>query len=218
MTSGPEGYRPPNYYQPPQQPGSPHYAGPRYPAPAPKKPFWKRGWVLVLSSIIGTVLAIGALGKLAGDTGDSTSGPATVTETVSPTAEAPAPATTKPNVSRQAMAEWKQRTEPHFRKMIDAFTATQDCDSSACLKPGCSTAHDAITVGLNGELPSPDPRMTDALNAMIGEFDKGMHLCMDLPASPTKAQMARMKSHVARADEHLNEALAILDEYSAAAA
>jgi len=110
------------------------------------------------------------------------------------------------------MAEWRKRTVPHFRKAYAALKAIEDCDDVACLKPGCQTAHEAITVDLKAELPSPDPRVTDAMNAMITEFDKGMRLCMDLPANPTEAQLARVDSHMDRSGEHLNEALAIVEE------
>ena len=198
MTSGPERYE----------------TSPGYPVPPPRKAFCGPRWVWILGSMLGTILALAAIGC---SPRNPTSAPSTVTKTVtvSPTAAAPAPAPTgtKPNVSPQAMAEWRKRTVPHFRKAYDALKSLEDCDDVACLKPGCQTAHDALTVDLKAELPSPDPRVTDALNAAINEFDKGMHLCLELPANPTQAQLARVDSHMDRAGEHLDQALAIVDEY-----
>ena len=115
------------------------------------------------------------------------------------------------------MGDWADRTHVHFTKAGDALIAVEDCTDVKCMRAACTTAHDALNIDLKADLPSPDPKLTDALNSMLDDFDKGMHLCMNLPANPTKAHIAQMESYMDKSMVHLEDAKSILDDYLAAA-
>lgn len=196
----PAGYPPPGYpaYTPP--PGPP----PTPPSPPRKKRF-NRGWFWLAA-------ALALVGLVAYVTDEESPGPGTGAQTTAPTAAAPA----APSPSGAAMQQWSQRATKHFRKARDGFVAIQDCaerDDLECIKQSCGTVHDAMTIDLKGDLPSPDPRLTDALNSAITEFDTGMHICIGMSASTTKAHAEEMFAHLDRAFGHLETARAIMDEH-----
>lgn len=162
---------------------------------------------------------------LAGCGGGTTSAPSTVTVygssppssiTKIPTSTSTVPRTTTPTTTsfKAAMREWNSRAIVHFEQAGDALIASSDAADNGDLqgmKDGCRRAHAAITIDLKADLPSPDPKLTDAVQSMIDDFDKGSHVCMNLSLSSTEDDVLAYKSYMDQAMAHLDEAKSIRD-------
>ncbi len=165
---------------------------------------------------VAAVLAL----TLTGCGGTTTSAPSTVTVyiTSTPANTETATTTTRSNASlKAAMQDWSNRSNLHLKTAVDALISVSNCSSSPaadvqCMRDGCTTAHKAITIDLKADMPSPEPRLTEAINSMIDDFDKGMHICTNLPDNPTTTQIAQFESYIDESLAHLETAKSIRDE------
>jgi hypothetical protein len=121
---------------------------------------------------------------------------ATVTPSSVSSAE-PAPTTT---ALADATRQWESIAGDHFTqsgqalKQVNEAAAAEDTEA---LGAGCRKLHDTNTVGLQHDLPTPDPVLTAELQRMIDDINTATHACV--------------RFYLARAVEHLHRAKTILD-------
>jgi hypothetical protein len=101
----------------------------------------------------------------------------------------------------------------HFKELGDALIAASICGETdvQCMRDECTTAHKSLETDLKADLPSPDPKLTDAVNSMIDDFDRGMHTCMNLPDYPTAEQVAEFESYIDKSQAHFETVKSIRD-------
>ena len=138
--------------------------------------------------------------------------------TTSPTAAAsstssaePAPTTTS---LANAMRLWEAAAGEHFTQSSQALQQVSDAsaaEDAAALGAGCQKLHDTNTVGLQRDLPTPDPRLTERLQRMIDDINTATHACVRFVLAREEVDAATYRDYLARAVDHLHEAKAILD-------
>jgi predicted lipid-binding transport protein (Tim44 family) len=129
-------------------------------------------------------------------------------ETSSSTA-APAPASLA-----EAMRQWKALAGDHFAASGKALQQVSEASASgdeAELRSGCTQLHDTNTLGLQRDLPTPDPRLTDELQRMIDDINTATHACVRFVTSRADADAVNYRDYLGRAVEHLHRAKEILD-------
>jgi hypothetical protein len=136
----------------------------------------------------------------------------TATTAASATSSAePAPTTTSPAT---AMRQWEQRAGDHFTQSSQALQQVSDASSAedaAALGSGCQKLHDTNTIGLQRDLPTPDPRLTERLQRMIDDINTATHACVRFVLARQEIDAATYRDYLARAVDHLHEAKAILE-------
>lgn len=142
----------------------------------------------------------------------------TTTPTSAPeasTASAPTTASTTahPPLS-EAMRQWESRAGDHFAESGKALQQVSEASATgdeAALRSGCTQLHDANIVGLQRDLPTPDPRLTDELQRMIDDINTATHACLRFVLNREDVDAGNYRDYLGRAVEHLHRAKEILD-------
>jgi hypothetical protein len=137
---------------------------------------------------------------------------ATSTQTPVPSATTPAPS---PVPLAEATREWTRRAGDHFTASGKALQEVSEASASgdeAGLRDGCTQLHDTNTIGLQRDLPTPDPRLTDELQRMIDDINTATHACVRFVLARDAVDSATYQDYLARAVEHLHRAKGFLNE------
>lgn len=113
-----------------------------------------------------------------------------------------------------AMRQWEERARNHFTQSSEALQQVSDASSAedaAALGSGCQKLHDTNTVGLQRDLPTPDPRLTERLQRMIDDINTATHACVRFVLAREEVDAATYRDYLARAVDHLHEAKQILE-------
>jgi hypothetical protein len=109
--------------------------------------------------------------------------------------------------------DWKLRAGDHFSASADALeqvSQTSAAEDEAGLWSGCQRLHDANAIGLQDDLPTPDPRLTGELQKMIDDMNTATHACLRFVLGRKQGEADTYQEYLARAIEHLQRAKAIL--------
>ena len=156
-----------------------------------------------------SLTASGCSARSAGPAGTTTTSPAT--EPSSTNAAEPAPATTSLTA---AIRQWQAKAAAHFTASSQALKQVSEASAAgdeAALQAGCQKLHDANTVGLQHDLPTPDPELTDELQRMIDDINTATHACVRFVLAREAVDATTYQGYLARAVEHLHKAKAVLD-------
>lgn len=163
-------------------------------------------------------LAAGALIVVALCTGCTVGAPrpvATPEASTNPAAGAPTTATATATPSRSdAIREWEKVARKHFTESADALKQVSEASAAedeAGLREGCVRLHDTNTLGLQKDLPSPDPKLTAELQRMIDDMNVATHACLRFALGRNAVDADTYQQYLARAVEHLQRAKVILN-------
>lgn len=134
----------------------------------------------------------------------------TPSPTSTSTAE-PAPTTTS---LATAIRMWEAKAGEHFTesgKALQQVSEASAADDEAALLAGCKKLHDANAVGLQRDLPTPDPRLTEELQRMIDDINIAAHACVRFVLARDSVDATTYQDYLARAVAHLRRAKAILN-------
>lgn len=170
----------------------------------------RRGQVAVAISVAAvSLIAPGCSAQPGRPTGTATSIPAAAIPSTS-TAE-PAPATTSLSA---AIRQWEATAADHFTASGQALQQVSEASAAgdeAALQSGCQRLHDANTVGLQHDLPTPDPKLTEELQRMIDDINTATHACVRFVLAREAVDATTYRDYLARAVEHLHRAKAVLN-------
>jgi hypothetical protein len=113
------------------------------------------------------------------------------------------------------MRQWEALAGEHFTQSglaLQQVSEASAADDEAALQSGCYKLHDANTVGLQHDLPTPDPRLTAELQRMIDDINTATHACVRFVLARDAVDAATYQDYLARAVEHLHRAKGFLDE------
>lgn len=136
-------------------------------------------------------------------------GDAPISETVS----TPAPSSTRLPSRAEAIREWEAIAREHFKESAAALQDVSEASSAEdeeALRSGCQRLHDTNSIGLQRDLPSPDPMLTAELQRMIDDMNVATHACLRFALGRKPADADNYREYLARAVEHLHRAKAIL--------
>lgn len=159
---------------------------------------------------LAVALPVVAAGCSAHDGGSAPASPPVVSSAESSSA-APVPTTTS---LADAMKGWEAVAGEHFTASSDALQQVSEAsaaEDAQALGSGCKKLHDANTVGLQRDLPTPDPKLTAELQRMIDDINTATHACIRFVFAREEADVATYQDYLARAVEHLHRAKSILD-------
>ncbi len=147
--------------------------------------------------------------------GDSSSTPSSVVggAPISETVGTPAPSSTQPPSQAEAIREWEAIAREHFTESATALQDVSEASSAEdeeALRSGCQRLHDTNSIGLQGDLPTPDPQLTAELQRMINDMNVATHACLRFALGRKPADADNYREFLARAVEHLYRAKAIL--------
>jgi len=114
-----------------------------------------------------------------------------------------------------AVQDWKSRAGDHFHESAQALQQVSDAaegSDAAAVRAGCRHLHDSNVVGLQADLPTPDPALTAELQRMVDDINTATHACMRFTDSMRPEDSSIYQDYLARAMDHLHRAKAILDE------
>ena len=170
----------------------------------------RRGRVAVAIGLAAVSLtAAGCSAQPGRSAGTTTSSPAIATSSTS-SAE-PAPVTTSLTA---AIRQWEAKAAEHFTASGQALEQVSEASASgdeASLQSGCQKLHDSNTVGLQHDLPTPDPKLTDELQRMIDDINTATHACVRFVLAREAVDATTYQDYLARAVEHLHKAKAVLN-------
>lgn len=132
---------------------------------------------------------------------------AQMTTTATTTSAAP------PSLST-AIREWEAIAGSHFRESAAALRRVNEATDSgdaAGVSSGCEALHDTNTIGLQGDLPTPDPELTAELQRMIDDMNSATHACLRFTLGRHHEDAANYQDYLGRAVEHLQRAKTILE-------
>lgn len=121
------------------------------------------------------------------------------------------PAPTSPAVP--AIQQWEALAGEHFRQSALALgqvSAASAGEDESGLWSGCRLLHDTNSIGLQSDLPSPDPGLTAELQRMIDDMNTATHACLRFVLGRDPADAANYREYLDRAVEHLRRAKLIL--------
>ena len=78
------------------------------------------------------------------------------------------------------------------------------------LRSGCQRLHDTNSIGLQQDLPTPDPRLTAEIQRMVDDMNVATHACLRFALGRNQADADNYQEYLARAVEHLQRAKQIL--------
>jgi hypothetical protein len=113
-----------------------------------------------------------------------------------------------------ALQQWWASAEKDFTDMRDA---SDDVDQAfSHFRPGalaaaCQHVNDAAEIEMQSRLPSPDRKLTAALNAAIENFHFAAHLCLAAVAGSPANYDGEFLSLMAEGNKHMREAQDIID-------
>lgn len=171
--------------------------------------------IVVTVLLLGAAAAIGA--AVFGFVGmanrpDSRVGSSSTAATTT-TAPATAPPTSVTSMAA-AMREWESRAGDHFKESAQALSQISeagDAGDAAVVRAACQRLHDNNSVGLQADLPTPDPQLTAQLQRMIDDMNTATHACLRFADSRQPHDASTYRDHLSRAVEHLHRAKVILD-------
>ena len=105
------------------------------------------------------------------------------------------------------MRQWEAKAAEHFTasgKALQQVSEASAAGDEAALRSGCRQLHDANTVGLQRDLPTPDPRLTEELQRMIDDINTATHACVRFVLAREDVDAATYQDYLARAVEHLH--------------
>ena len=141
--------------------------------------------------------------------------PAGTPEPMSPTPAASRTTQTSPSALTVAMREWESRAGDHFTesaRALDQVSQAAERGEEAGVRMGCQRLHDINAVGLQADLPTPDPALTAELQRMIDDVNTAAHACLRFADSRNDDDAATYQTYLARAIDHLTTAKQILNE------
>lgn len=130
---------------------------------------------------------------------------------------APVPATTAaPTTSAltAAMWDWELRAGDHFKESARALQQVSeavDRGDDAGVRAGCQQLHDTNAVGLQADLPTPDPELTSELQRMIDDVNVAAHACLRFTDTRHAEDATTYQDYLGRAMDHLATAKQILN-------
>ncbi|WP_328362191.1 hypothetical protein OG976_11765 [Mycobacterium sp. NBC_00419] len=114
-----------------------------------------------------------------------------------------------------AVRAWEVRAGDHFKESARALEQVSEAtagDDEAGVRSGCQRLHDTNAVGLQADLPTPDPALTAELQSMIDDVNTAAHGCLRFTASRHPEDATTYQTYLARAIDHLTTAKGILDD------
>jgi hypothetical protein len=163
--------------------------------------------VAVAGAIVaGVVLVVALIGIASQPADNRESRPAIATSTTT---------TTSTTALAAAMREWQSRAGDHFKesaKALDQISSGSDRNDDAAVLTGCQRLHDTNAVGLQADLPTPDPALTAELQRMIDDVNTAAHACLRFTDSRNQDDASTYQTYLTRAIDHLTTAKHILDE------
>jgi len=133
--------------------------------------------------------------------------------TVAPTSFSPEPAPTTMSPAT-AMRQWEATAAEHFTQSSQALQQVTEASAAgdeSALQSGCRKLHDTNIVGLQRDLPTPDPQLTDELQRMIDDINTATHACVRFVLARDAVDATTYQDYLARAVEHLHRAKVLLD-------
>jgi hypothetical protein len=124
-----------------------------------------------------------------------------------------APASTPPSSRAAAIREWESIAQEHFKKSATALKEVSDASTAEDeegLREGCQRLHDANSVELQEDLPTPDRQLTAELQRMIDDMNVATHACLRFALGRNPTDADAYQEYLARSVEHLQRAKAIL--------
>ena len=134
------------------------------------------------------------------------------------TSVTPATSAAAPPTLAEEIRQWKARAGGHFTESGRALQEVSEASAAgdeAALRDGCTRLHDANTLGLQRDLPTPDPLLTDELQRMIDDINTATHACLRFALGREDVDAENYREFLGRAVEHLHRAKTILDADSA---
>jgi len=83
-------------------------------------------------------------------------------------------------------------------------------EDEAGLRAGCQRLHDTNSIGLQEDLPTPDPQLTAEVQRMIDDMNVATHACLRFALGRDPTDAGNYQQYLGRAVEHLLRARAIL--------
>lgn len=123
------------------------------------------------------------------------------------------PATSGPGRSlAEAMREWEALAGGHFTESARALEQVSSAADDSVVRSACAMLHDANAVGLQDDLPTPDPALTAELQRMIDDMNTATHACLRFVDGHAATEASTYQDYLARAVAHLQRAKVILSE------
>jgi hypothetical protein len=123
--------------------------------------------------------------------------------------------TTSTTALAAAMREWQSRAGDHFKetaKALDQVSQGSEHEDTAAVRTGCQRLHDTNAIGLQADLPTPDPALTAELQRMVDDVNTAAHACLRFSDSRHQDDATTYQTYLARAVDHLTTAKQILNE------
>ena len=123
--------------------------------------------------------------------------------------------TTSSTALAAAMREWESRAGDHFKesaKALDQVSVGSEHNDDAAVQTGCQRLHDTNAIGLQADLPTPDPALTAELQRMIDDVNTAAHACLRFADSRNTDDASTYQTYLARAIDHLTTAKQILNQ------
>ena len=172
----------------------------------------RRGWLVCGVLVAATLSAPGCAAQRTAPSATQMPAPeVSATTATATTAPATPPA---PVPLAEALRQWEARAGDHFAasgKALQQVSEASAAGDEAALQSGCAQLHDTNTLGLQHDLPTPDPRLTDELQRMIDDINTATHACLRFTLARADVDAANYREYLARAVEHLHRAKEILD-------
>lgn len=124
--------------------------------------------------------------------------------------------TTAPTTSEltAAMWDWELRAGDHFKESARALQQVSeavDRGDDAGVRAGCQQLHDTNAIGLQADLPTPDPALTVELQRMIDDVNIAAHACLRFTNTRQAEDATTYQDYLGRAMDHLATAKRILN-------
>ena len=113
----------------------------------------------------------------------------------------------------QAVRAWVELTNKYKEDLgIAVGKAIEHADSHdyADLAADCHQGHEA-TAALQGQMPTPDKELTDALQAGLSDFDPASHFCVAAVDDKDANEARHAREFLSSSEGHLTTATAIRD-------
>jgi hypothetical protein len=138
-------------------------------------------------------------------------------DTAGPTASTSVSTSAAPAASALAVAvrSWESRAGDHFTQSARALEQVSEAtegNDEAGVRAGCQRLHDTNAVGLQADLPTPDPALTAELQSMIDDINIAAHACLRFVDARQPDDATNYQIYLARAIDHLTTAKRILND------
>jgi hypothetical protein len=113
----------------------------------------------------------------------------------------------------QAVRAWAELTRTPIEDLgiaVGKATVASSSQDYAGLEADCHQAHDAAEA-LEGQMPTPDKELTDALQASLSDFHVASHFCIAAVEDKDANEARHAREFLSSADGHLTTATAIRD-------